>query len=81
MFAVPGGPLLTNTLGKRTVTTDRTKIICTPILEHMQLEILESHLQEQMPRAYNSYPRNSDRHLRRTLLFSGLPPKKKPRIR
>lgn len=49
--------------------------------EHMQLEKLEPHLREQMRRAYNSYPRNSDRHLRRTLLFSGLPPKNKPRIR
>lgn len=48
---------------------------------HTELEKLESHLRERHRRAYNSYPKNSDRYMRRTALFAGLTPKKKPRIR
>jgi chromosome segregation ATPase len=46
-----------------------------------ELEKLESHLRERHRRAYNNYPKNSDRYMRRMALFSGLTPKKKPRIR
>lgn len=46
-----------------------------------ELEKLESNLRERHRRVYNSYPKNSDRYMRRMELFSGLTPKKKPRIR
>jgi hypothetical protein len=46
-----------------------------------ELEKLELNLRDRNRRAYISYPKNSDRYARRTALFAGLTPKKKPRIR
>lgn len=52
-------------------------------LQSSQIELkkLESRLREQHSRAYNNYPKNRERQIRRRALFAGLTSKEKPRIR